>query len=163
MSHTTRAAVLGSLTCVLLAGSVQAQQWSEEEQEVLDHVAECFTSFAEASAQNDPQIWVQRCRPVDESLYWTASEAGPMSLKAQVKNWELSFPKSAMSSSTGFEPIRMRLVDDFAFVYGYSTWYDESLEGPSKWTHDARLEIYRRQEGQWGLFSIIWMPMEVPY
>lgn len=163
MSVAAKSAVLLSFTCLLSAGTAQGQQWSAQEQEVLDQVEECFASYTEASAQNDPQIWVRRCRPADESLFWTAGEAGPLSLQGLLRNWELSFPKSRQVSSTGFEPIRIRVVDDIALVYGYTYWFDDVLEGPSKWMHDARLEVYRKRDGQWGLMSIIWMPVEMKY
>ena len=70
------------LAAFLLTPTVsQAQQWSAEEQEVLTHVKECFASFTEATEKKDLQIWVQRCRPTDESLFWWAPDTGPQSLQ----------------------------------------------------------------------------------
>ena len=144
---------------LLIPTSTQAQQWSAEEQEVLNHVEECFASFTEASELNDPQVWVRRCRPTDESLFWWAPNAGPISLEALLRDWELTLPKSKRFSSIGFEPMRIRLIDDMAFVYGYTSWYDEQEDGSLNYFHDKRLEVYRKQGGLWSLISIVWLPV----
>lgn len=158
--RTLIAGILSALVLVLVPPYTSAQTWSKEEQEVLRQIDECFTSFAEASEQNDPQIWIDRCRPADESLYWVTEEAGPMSLKMLIKVWKLTFPTSHRIMSPGFEPIRIRIANDMAFVYGFSVWYTENPDGSMTGGHGKRLEVYRRTDGLWGLYSIVWLPFD---
>ncbi len=152
------------LPCILFLFTpiiASAQQWSAEEQEVLNHAAECFQSFTEATQQNDFQIWVQRCRPTDESLFWHTQGTGPLNLEGLLNMWNLYFPNIKRSASPGLDPIRIRLVDNMAFVYGYTWWFEEKEDGTLEYSHDKRLEVYRRQDGEWRLQTIIWIPVSV--
>ena len=137
----------------------KAQQWTPEEEEVLAQIEECFNSWTEASAQNDVDIWVQRCRPSEQSLYWWAPNAGPHDLEGLLRRWDVYFPTIKRATSEGFQPMRIRLVDDKAMVYGYTWWFDEKADGSLEQFHDKRLEVYHRQDGQWRLFSIVWIPV----
>ena len=149
-------------TCLILLATssfAAAQQWSPVEKEVLAQVQECFDSWTEATAQNDVDIWMQRCRPSGESLYWWAPNAGPTNLDGLLRRWNLYFPTVRRSTSLGFQPMRIRLVDNMALVYGYTWWLEEKDDGSLEESHDKRLEIYRKQDGTWGLVSIVWIPV----
>lgn len=149
-------------TCLILlvtVSSAAAQQWSPQEEEVLAHVRECFDSWTEAAVQNDVDIWVQRCRPSEQSLYWWAPDAGPTSLEGVLREWNLRFPTIRRWTSRGFEPMRIRLVENMALVYGYTWWYRENDDGSLVRSHDKRLEVYQKHDGAWSLVSIVWIPV----
>ena len=69
MKRVLLGALLITLLCPLTA---ESQQWTPEEQAVLDAMKVCWDAWKEATEQKDFDVWLSKCQPADDySMWWT--------------------------------------------------------------------------------------------
>jgi hypothetical protein len=140
-----KALMVASLALVL-AVPVSAQQWTTEEQAVIDHIKMCWNAWVDAQREGGPDQFFQRC-PFDEnSSFWWTDAATPQSVERIRREWEF-FAKIDLGW-VDMRPIVVRIWGDVAMVQFYGYWKANTPEGPVT-TEYMRTELFRRNGSHW--------------
>jgi Domain of unknown function (DUF4440) len=137
-----------TLTLVLLLIiplSAQAQEWTTEQQEVLDHIQACWDAWETKVYDN----WVEVCRPAKNELWWTTSEALPGNLEYDRKLSEAQWKTSEIEYLWNeIRPLAVQIHGDVALVYFYAlfSWTEDGEEVSAE---QKRFEAFRKVDGQW--------------
>jgi len=149
MRQLSRLVALAIGTLLLVPGPTLAQQWSAEEQEVLDQLAECWDIWMEGTESGSPDRWMEMCA-VPELTYWGAQDGAPLNNDFTRRNWDM-----AMASDLGWvdiRPVSLTLMDDIAVLHFYGLWRAPASEGEQV-TEAKRTEVFRRIDGRWKMIS----------
>jgi ketosteroid isomerase-like protein len=141
--------VVVSLFVLVLGSRATAQRWTPEQKEVLNHVEECWAAWADSVAAKDHSVWQNRCRPTDEFLWWWTSDAVPsnnQSLRRQFQ-WQIAHIKRVVWWDA--RPTNIMLVGDVAIVAFYAQWSWIGTDDKGFNFSSKRVEIFRKQGGQW--------------
>lgn len=138
-------AVLLLTTAALLGPTaLQAQQWDEQQREVLDAVLECWDLWMDAVQQGTPDPWLDNCQ-ADEVTFWIGTEGSPILDDTEFlrRNWG-----GVVGVDLGWvdlRPIAIRVHDDVAVLHFYGLW---RLPGDEveEW---RRTEVWRMIDGRW--------------
>ena len=95
-----------------------AQQWSPEQQEVIDNLEECWDIWQDNVKSGSPEGWISECATPDLT-YWVSSDSAPLNNDYNRRTW-------GVDSGTGgdwvdIRPISITVLDDIAVLhfYGY--------------------------------------------
>ena len=142
------------VAAAMLPGPVSAQQWSAQQQEVLQHIQACWDAWA----TKDFDRWVNACRPADGFTYWSTSEGSPNGLEY----WR----KTATASSSHVEyvwndkrPLAIQIDRDVAIVHFYAH-FGSVVGGQWMQREQKRMEVFRKVDGRWTLLSGMADPAE---
>ena len=144
--------ILGALALgglVIFPGPSQAQQWSAEEQEVLDQLAECWDIWMEGIGVGSPDRWYAECA-TPELTYWPAQDGAPINTDFDRRNWDMA--SSADLGWVDIRPVLLTVVDDLAVLHFYGYWKTPGEAGVQV-TEAKRTEVFRRIDGRWKLFA----------
>ena len=138
------------LACLGIIEPSYSQNWTAEQQGVIDDVEECWDIFVDAAKGTDPSQLQDNCSDLEHHAgYW--NRRGALNDADFVRrNW------SAISAGNPFwvslNPISIQIIDDIAIMHFYGTW---SIEGPDgrKLYEDKRTEIFHRHNGKWLLVA----------
>jgi hypothetical protein len=134
----------------------QAQQWSKEQKEVLEHIKGCWTGRIEAFKTKDFNAWANVCNSDEDIAYWPTSEASPM----------LGFEADKRAINMGLymllwkrwewldvRPINIKIDNDVALVHFYAFWIVEDYAGKTSMVEQKRFEVFRKKNGDWILLG----------
>lgn len=105
---------LGLALALLLPGlplHASAQNWSADEQSLIDAIEACW-----AQAATDPSLerFVEACRPTDETVYWWTPQATPFSVTSSwVRQARSAWKDVAVAQD--LRPLRIRIDGGFGF------------------------------------------------
>lgn len=126
---------------------VHSQQWSPEQQEVLQAVMDCWDLWMVAVDQNTPDPWLDSCE-TEDATFWAAADGAPNLTGGDFlrRNWghEIGVDLAWVD----LRPIHIGVREDLAVLHFYGYW---RLPGPvlEEW---KRTEVWRREDGQWKLW-----------
>jgi ketosteroid isomerase-like protein len=131
---------------LLAPTSASAQQWTDEEQGLIDHIKMCWDSWMEAVEAGDVEIHYRKCPQADNVSMWWTEYGAPEGKEMARRNW-------AQISATDLgwldvRPVAVRIWGDVAMVQFYGYWSARTPEGPTV-TEYKRTEVFRRDGGQW--------------
>jgi hypothetical protein len=113
-----------ALLALLVATPASSQNWTAEEQSVIDHVLACWDAWVEAVADETPDRWAAAC-PFDENAYWWFTAEGvPNNLGLVYRNWDLIRERS--DDWIDLRPIRVNVFGDVAIIHFYAYWNAEN-------------------------------------
>jgi hypothetical protein len=125
-----------------------AQQWSAEEQELLDYL-EGIWDQVEQNNQATFETWRETVNPREDLVWWFTNEGAPSDLDA-VKKWHQGWEKrNAEYTYMDVRPTAVRLIDSVGMVWfhAYGEWRD--ADGHLHQFSDMRLEIFHKTDEGW--------------
>ena len=143
--------VLPLLAVITLAAptAAAAQQWSTQEQQVLDHLAECWDIWMEGVESGSPDRWLSDCS-TPTSTYWGAQDGAPIANDFLRRSW------GAVSGRdlgwVDIRPVSLTVTDDIAVLHFYGYWQAPGPDG-TVITEAKRTEVFRLIDGRWKLIS----------
>ncbi|MGW8265952.1 MAG: nuclear transport factor 2 family protein [Longimicrobiales bacterium] len=123
-----------------------AQQWTPEEQGLIDNIKMCWDAWMEAVEAMDVEIHYRKCPQVDDvSMWWTdfgAPEGKQMARRnfGQIAAVDLAW--------LDIRPVAVRIWGDVGMVQFYGYWSARTPGRPVV-TEFKRTEVFRRVDGQW--------------
>jgi hypothetical protein len=131
---------------VAVPSAAVAQQWSAEEQELLDNIAMCWDAWLEATEAGDIEVWSDKCGVAkDVSMWWTEFGA-PAGMRMEQRYW-MKHPELD-EDWLDIRPVAVRIWDDVAMVQFYGYWLANTAEGQAI-TEYKRTEVFRKVDGRW--------------
>ena len=142
--------VLGGASCPTAPGTPPTptpglQQWSAEEQEVLDVLESCWDTWMDALAANDPEMFISACWHED-GMYWWTEDGTPNNTDFLRRQWETFARQDERWDD--YRPVAVRVFDDVAVIHFYGYW-QAPLDGKSVVTEAKRTEVLQPQTGRW--------------
>ena len=137
-------ALVAAVVVALLSAPapLPAQQWSPEQQEVIEGVKECWDIWMQAVEQGTPEPFLSQC-VTDDGAFWVSTQGAPNKRDFLVRNWgeEVGIDLGWID----LRPLMVSVHDDVAVIHFYSYW---RLPGPNvaEW---KRTEVWRREDGRW--------------
>ena len=123
-----------------------AQNWTKEEQEVLDNVEMCWDAWMEAIEKNDMEIWFKKCPSADNYSMWWTENGFPSNNRGDRRNFD-HFVESDVKW-VDMQPVAVRIYGDVAMVQFYGIWRAKTSEG-QKNTEYKRTEVFQKRNGIW--------------
>jgi hypothetical protein len=136
--------------CIILPFTAFAQTWSEQEQELLDHIAMIWDAWMEAVDQKNVEIFVEKSNQAKNSLMWWTTQGAPEGLDAVRRNWE-----SISTTDVNWidiRPVAIRIYENVGIVYFYGYWTAKTEDG-SVTTEYKRTEVYLKVDGKWSFIG----------
>ena len=133
------------LPLLLIPAPASAQSWTQEEQELIDHIKMCWDAWIDTRPQPDHQRFFERCPWSEDVSMWWTNDGMPQTLERTVRNW-VNPPVDVMWLD--LNPIAVRIWDDIGMVQMYAIWKAKTPEGLVN-TEYKRTEIFRRVNGRW--------------
>jgi hypothetical protein len=130
--------------------TVQAQSWSSQEQEAIDHLRVCWSAWAE----EDYDAWAQVCSLDPSGSYWDTAELAPSSMDAQghyLRAVVLQGYADADVVAWDVRPVSVTSWGDVVGVYFFGVLHLRDSEGTVTLIQDRRFEILRKVDGRWSV------------
>jgi hypothetical protein len=145
----------GIVLSVLVAGvlapqALQAQTWSTQEQEAIDHLKACWSTWAE----EDYDEWARVCNLDPDGNYWNTVEQAPGPMDSQghyLRAIVLQGYADTDVVAWDIRPVNVTSWDDVVGVYFYSVMHLRDSEGLVTVIQERRFEILRNVDGRWGV------------
>ncbi len=136
-----------ALTLSLVAAGAAAQEWSADQQDLIDHVRTCWDVWVEALADETPDRWLEAC-PIDgRSHWWWSADGAPASgLEDTKRNWQAI--REIDDDWVSLRPIYVDIFGDVGVIHMYGHWRANTSEGTVV-TEAKRTEVFQRRDGQW--------------
>jgi len=138
-------AVLG----LSLSHPLLAQQWSSQEQEVLDHLAECWDLWMDGIRAGSPEEWISQCS-TPAATYWGAQDGAPNDNEFLRRTWKIISTQDL--GWTDMRPVSLTVQGDVAVLHFYGYWRAPGTDGEIV-TEAKRTEVFRRIDGRWKLMA----------
>ncbi len=138
-----------SLTLLASAAPVFAQEWSDDEQEVLDNLAECWDIWMEGVESGSPERWISECS-TPTMTYWFAPDGAPGTNDVNRRTWE-----TISRTDLGWvdiRPVSLTITDDIAVLHFYGYWRAATADGETI-TEMKRTEVFKQLDGRWKLMA----------
>lgn len=133
-------------TVIALPSPTASQQWTAEEQGLLDNVKMCWNAWMEAVRAGDVEVHLRKCPQVEDSSMWWTEFGAPEGRQMVRRN----FKQIAATDLDWLDirPMAVRIWGDVGMVQFYGYWSARTAEGPAV-TEYKRTEIFRRVDGRW--------------
>ena len=157
-----RLSLFAVLVFCIISLPLTAQNWTAEEQEVLDKIKEDWEYFEKAVKAKDLNIWIDNVQPADDWQGWWTSEGGLWTMEndkrmfdewvKNIKNWYWE----------AVYPLSIKVYDNVALAFFYATYTVEDNTGITRY-EDKRFEVFRKIDGKWRLSGLMVSGNEVGY
>ncbi len=139
--------VILALTLTVAASSAAAQEWTADQQSLIDHVQTCWDAWVEALEDETPARWEDAC-PTDERSHWwwTADGSPNLNLQEVRRNWHII--RETDEDWSSFRPVYVDIFDDVGIIYLYGHWRANVADGTVV-TEAKRTEVFQRRGGDW--------------
>ena len=151
----TRIMPLGIVLSLLVVAAsapktLGAQSWSFQEQEAIDHLETCWSTWAE----EDYDAWAQACNLDPTGSYWNTAELAPSPMDTQGHyQRSIMLEEYELNDIVAWDirPIRVTSWGDLVGVYFFGMWQLKDADGEISVFQDRRFEILRKVDGRWGV------------
>ena len=131
---------------LIIAPPVTAQQWSDEQQGLIDHIKMCWTAWVDALADETPDRFYEAC-PIDEkSHFWFTADGAPSTAEWVRRNWDII--RETDDDWAGLRPVYVDIFGDVAIIHMYGYWRANTPDGLVT-TEQKRTEVFQRRNGGW--------------
>ena len=147
-----RGRIAVALIASLCAGSqpLAAQEWTPEQQSLIDHVIACWDSWVDALADDTPDRWLEVC-PIDErGHWWWTAEGAPNTVEDTRRNWHVI--REVDDDWVSVRPIYVDMFGDVGIIHMYGYWRAITADGTVT-TEAKRTEVFQRRNGRWVLIG----------
>lgn len=148
--------LLLALVLTFSASAASAQEWTDDQRSLIDHVRQCWDTWVEALADETPARFEAACPIDDRSHWWWTVEGSPASPEDWKRNWA-----TVRETDVGWASLRPIYVDifgDVGIIYMYGHWRARTAEGTVV-TEARRAEVFQRRDGQWVLIGAASSPV----
>ena len=136
---------LGMIFCTL-SQNLLAQNWTAEEQGLIDHIKMAWDAWEEAIEKNDPDIWYNKVRPAEDYSMWWTEESFPQGYSGLKRDWESVLERNP--KWIDLRPVAVRIYDNVGMVQFYGYWKINTKDGPVT-SEKMRTEIFIKRNGHW--------------
>ena len=140
------------LFAIIIASSsitANAQNWDDEQLDVINSLKACWDTWEYALDQNDLDIWHEQCTDGDFS-YWGSGKGAPNGPETGLRNFEQI--KANGWRWVDVRPLTVKIVGDVAIMQFYGYWNRNSPDGIVG-EEDKRTEIFQKVDGRWVLVA----------
>jgi ketosteroid isomerase-like protein len=135
--------------CIIFPFTAFAQNWTADQQEVLDQIKKGWSSWEEAVNAKDLNIWLDKFQPAEDFTGWWTSDGGLWTLEKEKRTFD-NWVKNVKSMYwEGLQPLSIKIYGDVAIAYFYAISNIEYKTGTYKRFEGKRLEVYRKMDGIW--------------
>ena len=138
------------VTYFLLPITALAQSWTEQEQELLDHIAICWDAWLEGLEKNKPEIWVEKCNTNEKYSMWWTDQGAPEGLDVIKRNFETF--RTIDLDWIDIRPVAIKVFDNVGIVQFYGYWKAKTEDG-SVTTEYKRTEVFLKVDGKWSFLG----------
>ena len=141
---------LVALCLLCIPAVLQAQTWSLEQQELLDHLFSVFDQTEENNQASFVQ-WRDVAHPRDDLVLWFTDQGAPYDLEA-VRKWHQGWAtRGTEYTFLNIRPVAVRILDSVGMVWfwQYGEWMNQ--DGERHQWEAKRLEIFHRTSDGWDL------------
>jgi hypothetical protein len=131
---------------LLIATPASAQQWTQEQQELIDHIEMCWDAWVEALADETPDHFFESCKQDENTLVWWTPEGAPQDIEWVYRNWQRV--REVDVDWADMRPVAVNILGDVGIVYLYGYWIASTADGPVT-TEYKRTEVFQRRNGEW--------------
>ena len=144
-------ALIAALVLVLAQPGVSsAQQWTDEQQEVIDHIKSCWDAWVEALAHETPDHFYDNCAIDERSHFWWTGHGAPANELEVRRNWKVI--REVDDDWVDLRPVYVDVFGDVAIVHFYGYWRANTPNGPTVTEH-KRTEVFQRRVNGWVLIG----------
>ena len=126
-----------------------AQNWTPDEKLILDRVKTGFSSWQDAKNNKDLSIWLKATDPTDDWQGWWSQDGGLWNLDDTKRNFELLTKDVKKNYWINVKPVSIKVYDNVAFIWYYSTWAEEDQKGNTNTVEEKRFDSFRKIDGKW--------------
>lgn len=140
------------MLCPMLAAvctTALAQDWSDDQQELLDIQAACNDGWVESHRQSDFEIFRSACPHASGVRAWYTGSPDRVIYWDDDTFWSGAQDSGAQYDWEYLEPIDVWIDGDSAAVYFPVAWIIETPEGEFIRNPSRRLSNFERRDGQW--------------
>ncbi len=131
---------------VMLPCVVQAQNFTPEQQEIIDHTKRCWEVWG---LEENPALWEQECPADPDIRFWWTAQSVPIHGTAEWMEWSRAFHPKIDEFFQAHRPIAVQSFGDVVLYYYWATWGWEDANGQVQNAEQHRLDIYQRRNNQW--------------
>jgi hypothetical protein len=142
--RTTGLLALG--VALLMPLPTQAQQFTAEQQQVVDFIEHCWETWGTESWS----AYERACRTDPTARFWWFAESVPNAGIAEWRRWAAAFwPRIESQVHYEIRPLTVQVFGDVALYYYWASWSHVDANGELQTMAQHRLEILQRRDGQW--------------
>jgi hypothetical protein len=148
----TVAWALAVSVALLAAQPLIAQEWTAEEQEVLNQLESCWATWWDAIAEENLDVWARGCPHDDQVVGWWVDGAVPgLGIEWFRRNFETlaRIQKPAIPRLWENRPVLVRVRGDSAVVFYYLRLGGQDEADGLLWRELKRAEWFYRKDGRW--------------
>ena len=131
---------------LIVAPPVMAQQWSDEQQGLIDHMKMCWTAWVDALADETPDRFFEACPQDENAHFWGTNQAVPGNEEDVRRNWDVI--REVDDNWGGLRPIYVGIFGDVAVIHLYGYWRANMPDGLVT-SEQKRTEVFQRRTGGW--------------
>jgi hypothetical protein len=153
--------ILAVVLLAALAGPTVAwaQQWSVEEQELVDYLEGIWDQIEENNEATF-EIWHETVNPKEDLVWWFTHRVAPDDLRS-VEKWHQGWEtRGAEYTYLDVRPIAVRLIDSVGMVWFYAQGEFRGADGEYHQFSGKRLEIFHKTEEGWKFVGGMADPIE---
>ena len=137
--------VFGLLSSV----TATAQNWNDEQQDVIDSLKGCWDIWMDGLEQNDPELWISECTDGNFS-YWNSDVGAPNTPQSLRRDFQSV--RETDIKWLDLRPLTVKIVGDVAIMHFYGYWKANTSDGTTT-TEGLRTEVFKKSDGKWLLVA----------
>lgn len=138
-----------ALSLIFMPLIVYAQNWTPEEEEILERVRYGWSTWEDAVKNKDYSIHLNAMNRPDDFRCWWTSNSYLWSFEDTKKNFDFMIKDIAEFRCIAIKPVEIQVHDNVAFIWFYAETSVENNKGITSTTEEKRFEVYRKIEGEW--------------
>lgn len=136
---------------VLVATPLSAQEWTPEQQSLLDHVTACWDAWVDALEDETPAAFLAACATDPRGHWWWTAHGAPAPLVTEIeRNWHVI--RETDDDWADLRPIYIDIFGDVGIMHLYGYWRAHTPNGTVT-TEMKRTEVFQRRNGAWVLIG----------
>ena len=135
-----------TLALTLAANEAVAQEWTAEQQGLIDHVESCWDAWIEALDDQTPAQWEEACPGDEQAHYWWTEEGSPNLREEVRRNWHVI--REIDDDWVSLRPIYVDIFGDVGIIHMYGLWRANIPDGTAI-TEYKRTEVFQRRDSEW--------------
>jgi len=126
-----------------------SQNWTPEEEVILERVKYGWSTWEKAVANKDYSIHGDAMNRPDDFRCWWTTDSYLWSFKDSKENFDFLIKDIAILKVIAIKPVEIQVHGDVAFIWFYATTAIENKKGVTTTTEAKRFEVYRKIDGEW--------------
>jgi hypothetical protein len=134
---------------VALPTTAAAQDWTTEQQEIIDFAEACWTSWATESWE----AYAQACPMDPDARYWDMNESVPSYGHGSWERFAEAIWPHTDAEYYEHRPIAVKIFGDVATYYFFATYFNVDTDGVVSSFTLHELAVLQRRNGDWVLIG----------